>query len=243
MAVEDHRRVADRDGDGSDALVDLVGQVVTGRVHDADRVRTELDGSRAPGGQPGAVEHVAHEEHYLHLDPTRASQANVPLGDVDLGAVRTDPHDIGAETHRATNIVASPPPRSHEHAHPAVRERRPHGRQHHLVGKPGSTDLNRGGSKPVPVPDLDHRDPRPVSGLGVGAQLRRVELMGHRVLTVAQRRVVHHHPQSRVVDRAPGPGDAEHRSNRHARHRALREAAYCSPSSTADAVMISTLPA
>jgi hypothetical protein len=74
-----------------------------------------------------------------------------------------------------------------------MREGLAHHRQHLVVGELGSADLQGRGTQPVAVAHLHHRNPRPVGGLGIGAELRRVELVSDGVLAVPQRRVVHDH--------------------------------------------------
>ncbi len=203
---------------------------MAGGVHDADRPRAVGDQQRALLGELAGADHVAHQQHRLGLHPEVAQNSEVALGDIGLRAVRGDPHDVGTAPHRVAQVRTRAPARRHEHPHAGVLQLLAHRGEHLVVAEPGLPELEGGGPQAVAVADLDHGDAGLVGRAGVGTQLGGVELVAHRVVAVAKRRIVQHHPGCgrRLVHGSP--------------HR-VRAAACCSAMCTAAALMMSKLPA
>ena len=126
----------------------------------------------------------------MGLDALVPQEAEVPFGEVGLGAVSADADQVDLVGDGVLDVIDRGPPRQQEDAQFAVRQGFPGDRQHLVIAEPGPADLKGGGPQAVAVADLDHRNARGVRGLRVGAQLVGAEVMPDGVVAVAQTRIV-----------------------------------------------------
>jgi hypothetical protein len=137
-------------------------------------------------GRAGPV--AQHEEaDRLHAQPPRL--AEVLDGDVGLGAVGGDPGDRGACLVRPVQVVDGPEPGQHEDGDLGLR-RLVDGRPDELESRrPGEAVVEARAAEAVAVAHLDDLHAGGVERVDYPAHLLLGELVGHRVRTVAQRRV------------------------------------------------------
>jgi hypothetical protein len=126
-----------------------------GRIHDVHAGRPRVDHDPACRGDGLRRGHVRHHQVAVHVHPEVPRQPDVLDGDVRLGAVGRDPHEVRAQLGGPLELLLGADARLERHREPGPLDHPPGGGQQLVVGVQRAHVLDGGGAEAVAVPHSD----------------------------------------------------------------------------------------
>jgi hypothetical protein len=174
---------------GGDPRLHIVHRERAGRVHDVHARRPSVDHDPALPGDGLRRGHVRHHQVPVHVHPQLPGQPDVLDGDVSLGAVGRDPHQVGTQLGGPLELRLGADARLERHRQPGPLDHPPRRGQQLVVGVQRAHVLDGGGTEAVAVPDADGVHAGLVELARDHRDLQRRVAVPDGVRPVAQRRV------------------------------------------------------